>query len=236
MQTLIPFWKLRRLAARARRVIVQFKAKAASIAAYEQPLELASTSFITTYDRLRLLQVARATELAQGKLAVDLLYRLMRSWIGLVAANRSISGFDASEYGDNPEVMDDVINDGKSFVEIVQQHADKIVNSDVLLEEVGGALEVAIKEWSEAESLRQEYQELVEENRKNAEILHELLVAFRSTLRLTIGRANPAYQTLRVKAIKRDVLEPGEEADLPPDMIPVVDPDSSVSGKEGAEA
>jgi hypothetical protein len=160
----------------------------------------------------------------------------MRSWIGLVAANRSISGFDASEYGDRPDVMDDVINDGKSFIEIVEQHAASIPNAEILLQEVGAALEMAVKEWSEAETLRQEYQELVEENRKNAEILHELLVAFRTTLRLTIGRANPAYQSLRVKAIKRDVLEPGDEADPTPDVIPVVDPDLSVSGKEGAEA
>jgi hypothetical protein len=197
-----------------------------AIDAFEQALIDAITLFTGTYDRLRLLEVARATELALGKAAVNDLHKVLRSFIGLVSANRNLEGFDASDYGDSPDVMDDVINDAKSFVQVVEEHKEQIPSADLILQEVGAALAIAETEWSEAMNLRQEYQALIEENRTNAQALHELLIAFRATLRATIGRANPAYQSLRAKTISRTVLEPEDEEILAP--VPEAAPDAPV--------
>ena len=68
--------------------------------------------------------------------------------------------------------------------------------------------------------MKAEYRMLLEENRKNAQLLSDLLVAFRRALARIIGSSHPDYQTLRANRIKRDVLEEGEAEDLPEHLVP----------------
>ena len=235
MKTKLTQWKLRRLGPRAVRVLERHKDKADSLAAFEAPLTEANAKYKESYDRLRVLEASRATELAEGKKTVQELYKKMRGWVSIVAMNGQISGFDAGSYGDNPGVMDDVIHDAEALIELVTDHAESVPSSDALLAELSQALQIATTEWTEAESLGQEYQEIVKQNRVNANNLHDILVAFRSTLASVIGRADPDYQRLRSSKIDRTVLEEGEEEDLPENLIPET-PIFEESGDDDAPA
>lgn len=225
MSTKAIHWKLRRLGERALRVLARNMSKAKSLSAYEELLLTAVTSYNTTYDRLRVLETERATELRQGHESVAKLGKTLRGWLAIMEVNESIQGFDASEFS-SMEVPDDILHDAQVFLDLVAKHAQTLPNADVLTQEISEALTVAKKEWSEAEALRLEYQDLVEENRENADRLQDVLVAFRKTLAQTIGRQSPDYQRLRASRIRRDVYEPGEEQ-LPEPSASDPSPDAS---------
>lgn len=225
-------WKLRRLADRAELVLDQHKGEDVNIAAYEEPLMLAVGTFRTSYDQLHVLATQRSTELSEGKSAVGHLYRRLRGWVALVDMNENISGFDPSQFGDNPGVMDDVIAQTKRFVEIVEQHQDKISNSEELLADLGQALETAKTEWTDAQQVRKEYRTLVEQNRDNAARLHNVLIAFRKTLAQTIGRAHPSYQKLRMERVTREGLDAESDEALANDPAPP-EPPVEATGTDG---
>lgn len=177
-----------------------------------------------TYDRIRLVETNRSKELVEGRAAVDALHRKVSTWAGHLDAGKSILGFDKRTYGDRPEVADDVISDAQSLLQVVQDHMDanseSLPQGPDLISDVSAALETARKEWLEAEGLKSEYQELVEDNRTNAQRFSDYLVAFRQSLASELGRQHPDFQALRAAKISRNVLEDGEAEDLPPSLIP----------------
>lgn len=213
-------WKLRRLAPRALRVFERHFQKTPALAAYQVSLVPSAQEFMSTYDRLRVLEAARKMELSEGRRAVGLLHRGLRGWVAQLSMGNVIPDFDRTDYGDNPAVMDDVISDAEALIDLVTTHAAHIPFADALLADLTALLETAKTEWTQAEALKQSYQDLIKENDTAAEALQQSLVAFRQTLAATIGRRDPDYHLLRASKIARDQLEPGEEVGLPPDLVP----------------
>jgi hypothetical protein len=220
----IPFWKLRRLAPRLLRVLERHAARDPSLGAYLLTLKPTAELFISVFDLLEILETERALELGQGKAAVEVLIRSMNAWAGQVAGTKAIPGFVASAYGASPDVPDDTIKDAERLLGTVKKHheldPEAMPFAPALLEDLGAALEKARVEWSQAEAIKSQHQDLVVKNRENAEKFSDLLISFRRALATFVGRSHPDYQTLRSSRIAREVLEEGEAADLPPSLIP----------------
>jgi hypothetical protein len=77
---------------------------------------------------------------------------------------RDIPGFDGSTYGDQPDVPDDVIEDGERMASVIQEFKDAKGNplayQKAALDSLGPALQAAAKEWAEAEAADSQHQQL----------------------------------------------------------------------------
>lgn len=241
-----PNWKLRRLAARTLRVIERHKTAAPVVAAFEITLAPKATEFVETYDRLRLVENQRQVDVAEGHAAAKALAGKVRSWANQVSATKMIAMFDATTYGNRPGVPDDVITDANHLVESVKGKTSDGETAPAwvapLLADLEPAIALAQKEWAEAEALKSEYTSLINKIRTCGEDFSDLLIAFRRTLRSTIGSAHPDFQSLRVVRIDRSAVDEEEgddEAEASHSELSLVDgevPDLEDEDSPNAEA
>ena len=229
-----PFWKTRRLAARALRAYERTKDLNPTIGAYRHTLVPAATAFVATYDRLRVLSQRRATERAEGMDAIERLSRLVRGWTVQVEALGTIEGFVATSYMEKASVPDDVLADAGSFLESVREHVavnpESIPYAEDLITDVEAALDEAQREWTEAEQVRSEYATAVQANKRAEEALHPFLLAFRRTLAAVLGTNSPEYQALRANRISRQDEE--DEALSLPEAANGESPPATDTGEE----
>ena len=217
----LPQWKTRRLASRTLRVLERHASKSAALDAFNMTLRPAAEQYIEVADALRTSGTRRQTEYKEGKDAVAGLARALRAWVGQIAALKVIEGFDTGSYADNPSVPDDVINDAEVFISTVQGHVevnpDTIPFAEAMMADVTAKLELAQKEWLEAEQERTKHQDLIAQNRKLARLFMDHLIPFRRALGSEIGRNHPDYHALRSARISRELPEdptaafPGDE-------------------------
>ena len=242
-----PQWKNRRLAARALRVIERHKEADPTLASYEATLKPAAEAFIASYDKLRVVSRRRTTELKEGKAAVDALGRSLRSWAGQIEALQLIGGFRANDYGDSPDVPDDVIADAASFMDLLSAHSeinpDSVPYLESLTTDITAKLELARVEWREAEVANTEYKGFVEQNRTAESGLSAHLIAFRRSLANVLGTSHPDYQMLRAKRVKKTDPEDGstpeetaEDGTTPPAATTGADADDEADEAVGVDA
>ncbi|MDC3962457.1 hypothetical protein [Polyangium jinanense] len=196
-----PAWKLRRLATRAKRVQARRASESPVIAAYATTLPGKATAFIAAYDAAAKYENTWRREMREGKGAVAALLRRIQSWLPLLV--RDVPEFDASTFGDKPDVPDDVIEDGGRLAEVLEESttADgKPLTYKVdALKELIPSLEAANKEWSEAEAADTTYQKLLKESRATAVVFDKELQTFRRSLAHAVGRNDKDFQKLRVE-------------------------------------
>jgi hypothetical protein len=176
--------------------------------------------FMRVYDLLKKLASDRMQEREQAQTALDDLLRKERVWALQIAMD--VPGVYASDYGDNPHVPDEVINDADSLIEIGTKHltvdGEPLPYAEALAADLGGAVEIARKEWMEAEQAQDGYTQARNECREVAVKLEKGLIAYRRALAEVIGRAHPDFQKLRVeRARTRDVDDDEGAAALPYD-------------------
>jgi hypothetical protein len=192
-------WKLRRLAGRTVRVIDRRKISSTAIAAYERTTVPEARAFMQAYDEAARYGGTFRKEMAEGRNAVGVLLRKMQAWVPLVA--RDVSGFLAAEFGDQPSVPDDVIDDADRFHVIVDLHrnaaGEPLAYRDAALAEIGPAMEAAAREWSEAETADKRYQDLLQTVRAAAAAFDTDLKALRRTLCAIASRNDKDFQKLR---------------------------------------
>lgn len=213
-----PMWKLRRLAPRAKRVIERRKDEAPVMLAYEASLVPAADTFIAAYDQAARIRATWQREHQEGRDAITALASSVRTWLPLVA--RHIGGFDSSAFLDTA-VPDDVVRDAERLVTTVQEHTDAsgvpLAYREPLVAEVTALVEAARKEYVEAESADQGYQQSLVEARAAAELFDVELQAFRKTLLTLLGRADKDYQKLRARRASQRDEDDDADAPLPPD-------------------
>jgi hypothetical protein len=222
MSTVTPQWKLRRLAPRAVRIANRRAQQSPALAAFLATLAPKAEAYVAAYDHAAKFQANWKKEMAEGRSAVARLLKGIQSWAPLL--KRDIPGFDGSTYGDNPEVPDDVIEDGERMMSVVEEFRDSLgaplAYHKAALDSLGPLLQGAVKEWSEAEAADAEYQKDFAAVRAMADSLQRDLAAFRRTLMATVGRKDKDFQKLRVEHAG----EPDEDDDpnVPVPPKPVV--------------
>lgn len=208
---------LDRLASRTLRVYERHKDDAPALSAFEGRLPPATMSYIVARRAVRSFAPKQSRELREGKVSISTLLGSFRTWKGIV--QNDVPEYDGREFGQNPEVPDDVLNDVQAFLDLVTDHEAEhgaLEYGDALRGELEPLLEKARTEWAEAGGARAEWTARLTEARRTAQEFHTLLVAFRKTLRATIGRAHPDYQKLRLARASTPDEEDAEVLDLGP--------------------
>jgi hypothetical protein len=209
------------LAPRAVRVVDRRKTESLVIAAYEQTLVPKATTFIASYDEATRYRATWQKEVAEGKGAVGGLVKVMHGWLPLL--QRDVQGFNSAEYGDNPAVPDDVMEDAGRLHDVVTDFTDPegkpLAYKDACLVALDAAIAAAHKEWGEADAADKRYQNLLASVRASAEAFDLELQAFRKTLAAEGGRSDVDFQKLRAE--RAQVADTEDDPNVPPAPAPV---------------
>jgi hypothetical protein len=231
-----PLWKLRRLAARSRRVYTRRAGDNPAVGAYTKLVPLA-TAFIGAYDGAARYEATWRKEMGEGKGAVAALVSGIRAWLPRVT--QDVTGFDPAGYGDKPEVPDDVMEDAERLVSLVDEHRDEAGNPleyrDPALKALEPALAAAQKEWGEAEAADSTYQKLLSQVRTAAAAFDPELQAFRRTLAGAFGRKDKDYQKLRAERASHPDDEDDANAPKPAEPAKAAKPAEPAKPAEAAK-
>jgi hypothetical protein len=189
-------------------VFARHKDKEPGLATFEKPAVESARSFITMHDMVTRAAAERLQEHGNGKTKIDELLKKERIWAAKLSID--IPGLNPADFGDNPDVPDDVLSDGDKLIEIGTNHRDlngePLPYAELLVQDLGAAIEEAKTEWDEAEGVQGGYRTLRAQCREAAAAFEKGLIAFRRALKAVIGRAHPDFQKLRVeRARTRDV-------------------------------
>jgi hypothetical protein len=222
MPTVTPHWKLRRLAPRAIRIVKRRATESPAIAAFEQTTVPKAEAYIEAYDKCLKQDFVWKKEMGEGRTSVAALLKQIQLWVPLV--KRDIVGFDSSTYGDQPQVPDDVIEDGERLASVIQEFKDgkdsPLAYQKAALDGLAPALQGATKEWAEAEAADSEHQKVFALVRELADDLQADLVALRRSLLAAVGRSDRDYQKLRAE--RAGYPDEDDDPNAPPPPKPVV--------------
>jgi len=201
MANATPQWKLRRLAPRTLRIVKRRAGTSPSMSAYAASIGPQAEHYIAVYDGTVTYAATRKKEMAEGHAAVTGLLKQIHIWVPMLV--RDVPGFDGSIYGDQPQVPDDVIEDGERLLTVVDQarteKGEPLPYRQQALDVLGPMVALASKEWEEAESVDKEYQTKMAELRTLADQFRHNLVALRRTLLAEAGHTDRDYQKLRAE-------------------------------------
>jgi hypothetical protein len=177
--------------------------KEPGLAAYDLTLVVSGQALITTYDEVRATESSRFFEHAEGKTTLKSLHRKLRMWAAHVADR--IEGVDMAEYGDNPEVAEDLIADANALIERVNRHAaqasEPLPFMDALIADLTEAIEAAKGEWRQAEVAASDVADMRRAMHEAAEAFERDLISYRRALASVIGRNHPDFQKLRLERV-----------------------------------
>jgi hypothetical protein len=211
-------WKLRRLSGRAIQVLERHKAAEPAIAAFEPSLVPAAQAFKDAYDKARAHRVSRAMATGTGDEAIASLLKTMRGWLGPLA--KDIPGFDARDFGNKPNVHDDVIADAHRLLQVVDRVVEdgvELAYIEALHQDLEPAIATAEVEVGALGTCGADQAVLTRAVREAAATLQAELVAFRRTLRAHIGTSHPDYHRLRATRVSTDDHEDDVAEDLEPE-------------------
>jgi hypothetical protein len=211
-------WKLRRLASRAKRVQARRSSESPVLAVYTATLPIKVDAFVKAYDDAAKYQNTWRREMKEGKGAVAKLVSLIRALLPLLV--RDVPQFNASDFGDKPDVPDDIIEDGNRLLDILDEATDASGNllnySNTAKTAIAEALVAANKEWAEAEGADSHYQKLLADVRATASVFDLELQTFRRSLAHVAGRSDKDFQKLRVERAAQTDDEDDPAAPAPP--------------------
>lgn len=197
----VPFWKRRRLASRANRILERRSAEAPALKAFEITLKPKCLSFIAAYDSGAKSEFKWRNEMKEGRGAVALLLQQIRTWNPILQG--IVPGFDGKSIGDRCDVPDDILNDGETLLGVAMDYKDGSGQALPFLAEIqntlGPAIDAAAKEWAEAEAADKEYQNSLALVRSTGDEFQAQLVLFRRAFAAIFGRSDKDYQKLRVE-------------------------------------
>jgi hypothetical protein len=203
-----------------------------AIAALLETVVPKADKYIATYDKCMKFGAKAKKEMSEGRAAVAALLKLIQMWAPLL--KRDVPGFDGSSYGDQPQVPDDVIEDGERMASVIEEHRDNAGNplpyQKAALDGFGPALQAAAKEWGEAEAADSEYQQLMASVRELADALQTDLITLRRSLLVTVGRADKDYQKLRSERAGLPDEDDDPNAPVPPTPVVAAAPGATAPG------
>lgn len=215
------YWKLRRITRRAKRVLARRGAGNAVIAAYNATLPAKADAYIAAYDAATKYENTWRREMAEGRGAIAALLKAIRSWLPFLV--RDVPNFDGSTFGDQPNVPDDVLDDGNrlldSFDESTGADGNPLPYRDAAIQALTPLLAAADTEWSEAEAADSTYQQMLATVRATGAVIDLELQTFRRTLVSELGRKDKDFQKLRVERASQQDEDDGPDAPAPPSEV-----------------
>ena len=207
--------QLRRLAARALRVLERHQERQPALKAFVGSLDLDAKAFIEAYDTVVSGTSARKRRREGGEESTKELVHKMRMWFAHLA--KDIPTFERSAYLARPTVVDDVISDTERLLSAVEEHQNAtggaLAYGDMLKEDIEAALEAVLAAYGSHANNRSEYALALKRAREMAKAFHAELVAFRHTLGSELGRSHPDYLMLRSSAKQQGDGEDDEVSD-----------------------
>jgi hypothetical protein len=234
----IPYWRLRRFAPRSLAVLGRHAETEPIIGAYQGTLGISALTFKELYDRSLVTDGAQDVNHAQARELVGNLHRRLRGWASIVGS--VITSLNASEYGDNPSVPDDVISDVEQFeLHVTDWEASNqpLPFGDTMREDLAQAraqLEATMTTVGDAAAVRSS---MTTELKEAALAFNRDLVAFRRSLAALFGTSHSDYQKLRAgKASTPDVDDDEVADDMPPAEEPSMEEALEDAVAEGSDA
>jgi hypothetical protein len=200
--------KLRKLADRSIVVVNRNQASDVTIAFVGRSLVPAAQAFIAAYDTAYTFEAQQGAARVLGRAMLDALHARIRAWVGMLRAD--VPGFDEAELRGNPDEPEHLFADAKRIVEIVQARVEPLPYAQELVTDLTEQGERARAEWTAARDALVRLQELRANTRKAATEFQRRLVAFRRTLRATVGTSHLDYQGLRSSRVFETDDEPLE--------------------------
>jgi hypothetical protein len=205
--------KARRIGARVEGVANRH-ADHPAIRAYQATIVPKAKAFILAYDAAAKFSPMRTREFQEGRTAVAQLLAKVRGWAPVVAG--AWPGLHEAEFGDNPNIADDVIADASRLLDLVHDAGDAMPFAADLVADLEPALAAAEKEWGEAVAADVTYQALLEAQRDALAVFDSDLQRYRRTLAGVLGRSHKDYQKLRAERAHLP-----DEDDGPTEPVPV---------------
>jgi hypothetical protein len=212
-------------------------ARALRIAAYAQTIGGSAQTFREVYDRALARQGTQGVRSAAAREKVKTLRKKLRGWVSMLASEVD---FDATQYGDNPNVPDDVMNDVDQFLifvaELEDERGEPFGFSEALRTDLEPALAEARASMGEVGTGAAGRSSLTEELRDSAQAFTRDLVSFRRALAAHLGRSHADYQKLRTaKAQTPDADDDQIADDMPPADEPTPEEALEDAAAEGGE-
>ena len=190
---------LRRLAARALRVLERHKDREPAVGALVGSLDVDAKAFIAAYDAVMGGAPGRKMGRMSGDEQLDALVRKLRMWLALMA--KDIPKFRRSDYLQSYTVPDDVISSAETILEAVESYNGSAKEPLAYTEQLTTDIETALGELRATVGShndgRAAFSELLETARTEAENFHQELIALRRTLEASVGRQHPDYRLIR---------------------------------------
>ena len=190
---------LRRLAARALRVLERHKDTEPAIGALVGSLDVDAKAFIEAYDAVMSGSPSRRLGSSSSSAPVDALVKKQRMWLALLT--KDVPQFKRSEYLQNKGVADDVATSTSQLLGAVEDYNSAAAEPLPYTDELTADLEAALSELQGSvgarNTARADYSALLATARQRAEAFYRELIALRSTLSAAVGRAHPDYRLLR---------------------------------------
>lgn len=189
--------RLRDLAPRAVRVVVEHKGLHPSVEAVAPSLVPAAEAYIAVYDEALVSSAVQRRDMEAGRVALSELARQIRA--GLPIVQHAMPTFDASVLAGTVETPERLLSDGQRLIELIEQ--GDVPQGEAITALVKAALEKAEPEWAKAQNARRALQVKQTEVRQQALLLNRELVTLRKVLRTVVGTSDLAYQTLRTSRV-----------------------------------
>ncbi len=215
-----PQWRLRRLASRAARILKRRAGESAAAAKDAATFERQRQKYVAAYDDAVKYVATRNKELTEARQAGEALLKGMQIWVPLLA--RDVPGFEGGAYGDHPQVLEDVLEDGERLLTVIDEartaKGEPLTYREQALAQLGPLVQTAAKELAEAEAANRKYQRLMARLREQAVPIERQLVVLRRALLAKLGRDDSDYQKLRVEraGYPDDDDEPGSSSAVQP--------------------
>ena len=190
---------LRRLAARALRVLERHKQREPAIGALVGSLDVDAKAFIDAYDAVMSGSPARRFGSTSGSAQIEALVKKQRMWLALLT--KDVPQFKRAEYLKNTAVADDVIASAQQLLGAVEDYNATAPEPLAYAEDLSTDLETALSELQQMvgarNDARADHTELLATARRSADAFYRELIALRSTLSAAVGRSHPDYRLLR---------------------------------------
>ncbi len=209
-----PYWKLRRLAARAKRVVARRKAELPSMTDHELRLVPLADAFIAAHDDAARYRDHYDGAQIQGQRAVQALSDTMRDW--LPALTHDVPGFAGPRHWDT-SMPGDVMEAAAQLLEIIHHHRNSDGSSLPYRERAALEIEerwrAAQSAWNSSRAADSHYRSQFSAMHSLAAQLEAELDALRRALARDIGTRNDDYQKLREqRATRPDIDDALDEA------------------------
>ena len=193
--------RLRVFAERATRSFEDHKNAHPALGDFEQVLPTTAAAYIAAYDARLSFEPTRVLDMAEGREKIRALDKLIRTWSGILSI--MIPAFNASEMHGSFHRPDELLQDAKRLLELLEPERTRLQSADELITSLTAARAAAEAEWTVGQRTLARHRELQHGLGQQAERMEQVLPAFRTTLEQVLGVDHRDCQMVRTPRRKK---------------------------------